>query len=160
MKSSMPVARGIELRVGSCYLGDLDEGQGILIEVFFSFLMLFASYGLAFNVKQREIYGPVFAPIFLGLMLSLVIFSSSSLAPPPFTGAGANPSLCFGCTAAFSLYDEIGTEAAFDRHWVYWVGPGAAAIIHGALYLIAPPHHHSLYKEERAITVCKAKTRK
>jgi glycerol uptake facilitator-like aquaporin len=150
MKASINKEVGITLRLASCNLGDLDVGQGLMIEVFFSFLILFASYGIAFNARQRGIYGPVFVPLFIGLVLCLVIFSSASLAPPPFTGAGANPSLCFGCTAALSLYEEIGRTLAFENHWVYWVGPGIAAIIHAILYLVAPPHHHVLYEEEKA----------
>lgn len=158
MKTSMVKAQALAIGLGSCNLGDsLDVGQGLMIEVFFSFLLLFASYGLAFNAKQREIYGPILAPIFVGVMLALVIFSSASLAPPPFTGAGANPSLCFGTAAALSLYEEIGNSEGFKHHWIYWVGPGISALIHAGLYLVAPPHHHDLYEKEKQKKLLKRK---
>jgi len=150
MKASIPFEIAGPIRLGSCYVGDLGPGASITMEFFFSELLLAVSYGVAFNARQGEIYGPVLAPIFIGFMLALTIFASSAIAPPPYTGTGSNPSLCFGCLAAFATYNESQylDRPVFYRHWVYWLGPGIAGTFNAVLYYIAPPHHQNLYHEE------------
>eukprot|EP01127_Copromyxa_protea_P007667 TRINITY_DN1755_c0_g1_i1.p1 TRINITY_DN1755_c0_g1~~TRINITY_DN1755_c0_g1_i1.p1 ORF type:complete len:263 (-),score=17.82 TRINITY_DN1755_c0_g1_i1:28-816(-) len=151
MKASVMPDFGMRFKLGACHRGPMNSGQALMIEVVSCLLVLFAAYGTAFNARQNAIYGPVFVPLFSGLMLVLIIFCSSSLGEPPFTGAGVNPPLCLGCSAAYALYDDIETAVAFEDQWIYWVGPGISSILHGVMYLIAPPHHHALYQEQKAL---------
>lgn len=132
----------VSTHLGGCSMGPLDPNQALAIEFFFSLALLYPVYGTAFNLRQREIYGPVLPPILVGITLGLVIFSSASLAPPPFTGAGANPSLCLGTAWAYSRSHLPGSSDVLNYHWVYWVGPVLASIVNAAMYAFAPPHHH------------------
>lgn len=151
MTGSIPFEAAAPIRLASCSTGNMSIGGALAVEFFFSLLLVFTIYGVAFNARQGEIYGPILAPIFIAIMLALIIFGSSGIAPPPFTGTGSNPSLCFGCLAAFATYNESHylDPPVFYSHWIYWVGPAIAGIVHAILYYIAPPHHHSLYLEER-----------
>ena len=58
--------------------------------------MLIVAYGTAFNEKQREIYGPVFPPILIGVMLGLMLYGTAGLGSPPFTGGCAFPTMTTG----------------------------------------------------------------
>lgn len=51
---------------GGCNTGTLTSSQALAIEVMFSINMLYAVYGTAFNLKQREIYGPYLPPFLIG----------------------------------------------------------------------------------------------
>jgi glycerol uptake facilitator-like aquaporin len=143
MRESIPAASAVAVGLGRCSMGSLEPKQALAIEFFFSIALLYPVYGTAFNLRQREIYGPVIPPVLIGLTLSLVIFASASLAPPPFTGAGANPSMCLGTAWAFFQSDLPDSDAALDYQWIYWVGPMLACVVNAVVYLLAPPHHEA-----------------
>ena len=130
--------------LGTCSMGSLEPKQALAIEFFFSMAMLYTVYGTAFNLRQREIYGAVLPPLLIGITLALIIFASASLAPAPFTGAGANPSLCLGTAWAYSGSNLAGHDTVLDHHWVYWAGPILASLGNGAIYAVVPPHHHKI----------------
>ena len=131
-------------RLGGCNTGILEGKQALAIEFFFSLALLFPIYGMAFNLRQREVFGPIFPPILIGLMLGLIIFASASLAPPPYIGAGVNPSMCFGIAWAYSHTHLAGSSDVFNYQWVYWVGPVLASLVNCALYSSAPPFHETI----------------
>lgn len=83
--------------------------------------------------------------------VALIIFSSSGIAPPPFTGAGCNPSLCTGTAVVLSQLPNVDGKLVFKHHWVYWVGPIITSIVHAALYKFAPPHHEKLFSDKKDI---------
>lgn len=129
------LARSIFL--GGCNTGNVTDHQALAIEFFFSLTFLFTVYGTAFNRWHRAIYGPVLPPFLIGCMLGLIIFASASLGEPPFSGAGANPSLCLGTAWAYSNVDHV----LLRTQWIYWAGPSIAIIINTLMYVVAPPHH-------------------
>lgn len=139
MRGSIAEETARSVGLGGCNTGSLETNEALAIEFFFSLALICTAYGTAFNLRQREIYGPVLPPFLIGISLALIIFSSSSLSPPPYTGAGANPSMCFGTAWAYASI--VGRDTAFSNHWVYWIGTIITAIVHAAIYTIAPPHH-------------------
>mmetsp|Transcript_25052 Transcript_25052/g.41903 ORF Transcript_25052/g.41903 Transcript_25052/m.41903 type:complete len:337 (+) Transcript_25052:146-1156(+) len=139
MRRSITETTARSVALGTCNIGTLQEDQALAIEFFFCLMVLYTVYGTAFNLRQREIYGPVLTPLLIGFVLALMIFASSSLSPPPFTGAGVNPSLCLGTAWAYERI--VGRENAMDHMWIYWIGPLLASIVNGLLYAVAPPYH-------------------
>lgn len=148
MYQSFDNAAAESVFLGGCSTGNLNAKQALAIEFFFSLVLLFPIYGMAFDLRQREIFGPVIPPIFIGLMLGLIIFASASLAPPPFTGAGVNPSMCLGIAWAFSQTNATGSSDALKYQWIYWVGPVMASLVNAIVYSTAPPFHEVLSAEE------------
>lgn len=144
MRQSIADAAVVATHLGGCSIGTLEPKQALAIEFFFSLALLYPVYGTAFNLRQREIYGPMLPPIFIGITLGLVIFASASLSPPPFTGAGVNPSMCLGTAWAYSRSSLTGSSDTLNYQWIYWVGPALACIVNAALYGFAPPHHHDI----------------
>ena len=61
-------------------------------------LMILASSALAFGValdpRQRELFGPLGAPLAVGCSLGVVSFATAGLVPG-YTGASMNPARCF-----------------------------------------------------------------
>lgn len=108
---------------------------------------MFPVYGTAFNPRQREIFGPIFPPILIGITIAILIYIGPSLGSFPFTGAGMNPSACSGI--ALSLANIPGTDdgAIFRHHSVYWVAPIVVSLLHAPLYALMPPHHESIISE-------------
>ncbi|MDP2434260.1 MAG: aquaporin, partial [archaeon] len=111
--ATIPSPLFVELRAGSCYQGAATSGQAVAIEFFASIMLLFVSYGTALNARQAQIFGPVLAPIFIGSIVALNVFSVGGIFPPPFA-PGFNPSQCFGTAAA--LATQIGSDA-WHNHW-------------------------------------------
>lgn len=144
MAGSIPAATAESIDLASCSPGTATAGQAFGIEFFFSLNLLFAAYGMAFNAKQRVIFGPVLAPMFIGLTLCLNIFAGFSLFPPPFA-PGFNPALCFG--TRFALAAITDTSVLRDQ-WIYWIAPITAAVFHAVVYFLAPPHHQDEYAIE------------
>lgn len=140
------------LALATCQTGPLHNNQALAIEFFFSLSLLFVIYGMAFNIRQKEIFGPVLPPIFIGFMLGLIIFGSSSLAAAPFAGAGVNPSLCLGTAWAYhrTHLDLPASNEILEDQWVYWVGPILASIVNAAVYATAPPYYDIVYVDETA----------
>ena len=122
--------------LGGCNPNPLNFNEALVVEFIFCLFLIFPVYGTAFNKRQREIYGPIMPPFIIGATLGLLIFSSAALAPPPFTGAGGNPTLCVGIYLAHN--SDIENPR---KQWVYILGPILASIFNGLLYYFAPPHH-------------------
>eukprot|EP00128_Syssomonas_multiformis_P015045 Colp12_sorted_trinity150504_noHs@2091 len=136
------------LNLATCQTGPLSTSQALAIEFFFSMGFLFVIYGMAFNLRQREIFGPVLPPIFIGITLGLIIFASSSLAASPFTGAGVNPPLCLGTAWAYHATHLSGSSKILQDQWVYWVGAIIASLVNAAIYQTAPPFHEMVFADE------------
>lgn len=151
MYQSVDIVTIETIMLGGCRMGSLEAKQALAIEFIFCLVMLFPIYGMAFNLRQREIFGPVIPPIFIGFMLGIIIYASSSLAAPPFTGAGVNPSMCLGIAWAYSRTHLAGSSDALTHQWVYWLGPVLASLVNGALYSSAPPYHDAIPLETTEI---------
>jgi glycerol uptake facilitator-like aquaporin len=130
------VAKSINL--GGCHPGDKTAAQALVIEFFTSMLLLIPTYGVAFNEKQRAVYGPILPPFIIAAQVFVMIYSISALGEPPFTPGGF-PNMCLGISIAYS--DIVPTSEAFKMPWVYWLGAILAITINSILYGVAPPCH-------------------
>ncbi|KAK5274279.1 hypothetical protein LTR96_000879 [Exophiala xenobiotica] len=123
-------------KVGGCFLFIADENGArgsvssqFVIEFMGSLLLLVMAFGVGLDPRQKEIFGPALAPILVGLAAggSALCFAFST---PGSGGAGLNPARCFGVF--------VGSRFP-GWHWVNWVGPLAASMLHGIVYWIVPP---------------------
>ncbi|KIW47674.1 uncharacterized protein PV06_00344 [Exophiala oligosperma] len=119
-------------KVGGCFLFT-DEPTRIssqfVIEFMGSLLLLVMAFGVGLDPRQKEIFGPALAPILVGLAAgaSALCFAFSA---PGSGGAALNPARCFGVFVGshFPVW-----------HWINWVGPLAASVLHGVVYWVVPP---------------------
>ena len=130
--------KAVGAQLALCTHGPMTHGQAFVSEFFFTFCLLFFAFGIAFEPKQREVFGPVLAPILIGMGLGLILFASSSLPSAAGGGPGAgipsmNWSVCFGPSVALWSFEPT--------HWVYPIGTLACSAVHGLLFLGSPPHH-------------------
>lgn len=80
-----PVTTGLKMR------------QALCLEIIFSFVFLFASVWMAFDARQVKKMGQVLVCSFVGLVLSLLVFISTTVTVTKgYAGAGINPARCFG----------------------------------------------------------------
>jgi len=127
------------LQKAVCSIGEMPAGDAFVAEIFFSIALLVVAYGIAFDARQGQIFGPILAPLFISAMLGLLIWCSGGLAKG-YTGAGMNPIMCWAPNIVVG-------GAAMDHQWVYWLGPLVASLMHAAVYLTLPPHHKALYDD-------------
>lgn len=115
-----------------CNIGTLPPMGALVAEVMFTFILLFPCFGIAFDPKQGQLFGPIGAPICVGITLGLILFAASGLSPG--YEPGMNVALCFGPSAAMGF-------SFLPTDWIYWLGPAIACIVHGVIFIVAPPHH-------------------
>ena len=60
------------LHHGLCTIGDMTEYQAFLAEFCFSFIVLTAAYGMAFDPIQGQIFGPAYAPVGIASVIALI----------------------------------------------------------------------------------------
>ena len=120
-----------------CTKAEMSGGGLFLSEFFFCMGLLFVAFGVAFDARQGQVYGPILAPFFISATLGLLIFASGGMVAG-YSGAGMNPVMC--------LAPVIVVGGGHGSEWVYAVGPLLASLVHGAIYLLVPPHHKDMYK--------------
>ena len=142
MRAVLTPEQATSIGLGGCFSGDKDLSAVTLVDWFFSSLLLFSVYGTAFNPKQREVFGPMLPPLIIGITLGLGIFASSSFGggTRPYTGAGMNPTLCYGILMSYSTIKDHPNPAFPDASAGYFLGPHLAIFSHYLLYRFAPPH--------------------
>ncbi|CEL07054.1 hypothetical protein ASPCAL10219 [Aspergillus calidoustus] len=117
--------------VPGCYIDTsmISLSSAFTIEVTTNFAMVFLSFGVGLDPRQREVFGPALGPIFVGLIVGMCSFFTG-VSLDGYTGFSGNPARCFGAMVGshFSSY-----------HWIHWIGPLTAAILHGVLYFLVPP---------------------
>nr|CCI55667.1 EaPIP1,1 [Equisetum arvense] len=100
------------------------KGDGLGAEIIGTFVLVYTVFS-ATDAKRsaRDSHVPVLAPLPIGFAVFLV-----HLATIPITGTGINPARSLG---AAIIYNQ---KAAWDDHWIFWVGPlvgaGLAAAYH------------------------------
>jgi glycerol uptake facilitator-like aquaporin len=126
--------------IGNCGIGTLDVSQAFLIEFVFCFILLYVCYGMTLDPHQGDVAGPIFGPFAISLIFCFNFVVSTLVADPSYGygGAAMNPSRCLG--PAIAMYN-------LDNMWIWWVAPFFAAMAHGVLYILVPPHHESLYSQ-------------
>jgi len=128
--------------LAGCALGpEMTAHRQLMLEFCFSTFLLSVAYGVAFDARQSRVFGPILAPLCISATIGTCISASGSIAPES-TGAMMNPARCFGPALVMG-------GSNWDHHWVFWIGPFAAAAVNAVVYYIAPPHHKSLYDEQR-----------
>jgi len=125
-------ANSRSFKVGGCYLFESEGGtvgSQFVVEFMGSLLLMCMAFGVGLDPRQMEIFGPALAPILVGLSAGACALCFA-FAHPATGGAGLNPTRCFGVF--------VGSHFP-GWHWVHWVGPLAASILHGVVYFIVPP---------------------
>ncbi|KAI1618522.1 aquaporin-like protein [Exophiala viscosa] len=119
-------------KVGGCFLFT-DAGARVssqfVIEFVGSLLLIVMAFGVGLDPRQKGIFGPALAPILVGLSAGACALCFS-FSMPGSGGAGLNPARCFG---AF-----VGSRFP-GWHWIHWIGPLGASILHGIIYFVVPP---------------------
>ncbi|KAG0126855.1 aquaporin-like protein [Tuber indicum] len=145
------VAGGFLLRAGlgeantavvpGCYWAPnagITDLQAFLIEFSSCCIVLFISFGVGLDPRQRDIFGPALGPILIGLAIGIISFITGIMRTG-YAGASMNPTRCLGLVAA---------TQTFRGHWVTWAGGIAAACVNGLFYIIVPPYHAELPEDE------------
>lgn len=118
--------------VPGCYIDTtkVSVGSAFAIEFTTDFALIFLSFGVGLDPRQRSVFGPALGPIFVGIVLGMCTFVTG-FSRIGYTGFSGNPARCFGAM--------VGSHFA-SYHWIHWVGPLSASIIHGMLYHFIPPY--------------------
>ncbi|KAK6366821.1 hypothetical protein LTS17_010372 [Exophiala oligosperma] len=135
---------GRDFKVGGCFLiSDFPPGStapaservglgnAFAIEFTGSFILITIIFGVAIDPRNKTLLGPALAPLLAGLTLGLVSLSLS-VAKIAYGGPSMNPARCFGVFVGTGFSGET-------WHWIHWVGPIAAAVIHAMMYNLVPP---------------------
>lgn len=122
-------------------------GNAFAIEFITDFALIFLSFGVGLDPRQRSVFGPALGPIFVGLVLGMCTFVTG-FSRVGYTGfckfstiiskrwnlnnlQAGNPARCFGAMVG-SHFDSY--------HWIHWIAPLSASIIHGMVYYLVPPY--------------------
>ncbi|CDP15672.1 unnamed protein product [Coffea canephora] len=113
----------------------LGTAQAFWLEVFCSFVFLFASLWMAYDHRQKNSIGLVRVLAIVGTVLGLLVFISTSVtAAKGYGGAGINPARCFGPAVVRGGH-------LWDGHWVFWAGPAVACVAFYVYTQIIPNDH-------------------
>ncbi|KAK4377345.1 hypothetical protein RND71_003641 [Anisodus tanguticus] len=113
----------------------LEMAQALWLEIFCTFVFLFASIWMAYDHRQAKALGHVTVLSIVGLVLGLLVFISTTVTTKKgYAGAGMNPARCFG--AALVRGGHL-----WDGHWIFWVGPTIACVAFYVYTKIIPPQH-------------------
>ncbi|KUM66008.1 hypothetical protein ACN42_g1110 [Penicillium freii] len=118
--------------VPGCYIDTtkVSTGSAFAIEFTTDFALIFLSFGVGLDPRQRSVFGPALGPIFVGIVLGMCTFVTG-FSRIGYTGFSGNPARCFGAM--------VGSHFA-SYHWIHWIAPLSASIIHGMLYYFIPPY--------------------
>lgn len=118
--------------VPGCYIDTtkVSTGSAFAIEFTTDFALIFLSFGVGLDPRQRSVFGPALGPIFVGIVLGMCTFVTW-FSRIGYTGFSGNPARCFGAM--------VGSHFA-SYHWIHWIAPLSAPIVHGILYHFIPPY--------------------
>ena len=119
---------------GGCHVETdlVSVGEAFAIEFSGDLVLLFMSFGVGLDPRQKQVFGPALAPILVGLTLGVISFGTS-FSKPGYAGVSANPARCFG------VY--VGSRFP-GYHWIHWVGDISAGMAHGVSYFFVPPWNY------------------
>lgn len=104
-------------------------GDHFALEFMADSVLLFLSFGVGLDPRQRETFGPALGPFLVGLTLGVLVFGTG-IARTGFAGASMNPARCTG----------IFVGSRFPKWaWIVWVAPMIASVVHGFIYWALPP---------------------
>ncbi|XP_073025674.1 aquaporin PIP1-2-like isoform X1 [Primulina eburnea] len=114
----------------------LSMDQALWLEIFCSFIFLFASIWMAYDHRQASVLGHVLVFTIVGVVLGLLVFVSTTVTTEKgYAGAGMNPARCLGPAIVRGGH-------LWDGHWVFWAGPTIACAIFYLYTKIIPSQHH------------------
>ncbi|KFY80859.1 hypothetical protein V499_00314 [Pseudogymnoascus sp. VKM F-103] len=105
-------------------------GSAFAMEFTTDFALIFLAFSVGLDPRQRSVFGPALGPIFVGVILGVCTFMTG-FARIGYTGFSGNPARCFGAM--------VGSHFV-SYHWIHWIGPLAASMVHGVLYYCLPPY--------------------
>jgi len=131
----------ITVGIGQCGIGTYGDQYGdgavFLVEFAFSFMLLFVIFNMVVDPKQNSVAGPIGGPLIISLIFCFLFTVSGLISPGEgYGGAAMNPARCLG--PAIAMQD-------LSNQWVFWFPCICAAVLNGALYILVPPHHETLY---------------
>ncbi|KAK6240812.1 hypothetical protein SCA6_006201 [Theobroma cacao] len=98
----------------------LKTSQALWLEIFCTFVLLFASIWIAFDKRQAKHLGRVMVCSVIGIVVGLIVFISTTVtATKGYAGVGMNPARCLGPAL-------IRGGHLWSGHWVFWAGPAIA----------------------------------
>ncbi|XP_015056040.1 aquaporin-5-like isoform X2 [Solanum pennellii] len=113
----------------------LEMAQALWLEIFCTFVFLFASIWMAYDHRQAKALGHVTVLSIVGVVLGLLVFISTTVtARKGYGGAGMNPARCLGPAI-------IRGGHLWDGHWIFWVGPTIGCVAFYVYTKIIPPKH-------------------
>ncbi|KAG8364390.1 hypothetical protein BUALT_Bualt19G0123900 [Buddleja alternifolia] len=114
----------------------IETAQALWLEIFCSFIFLFASIWMAYDHRKVKELGHTLIFVIVGVVLGLLVFVSTTLTTKKgYAGAGLNPARCIG--AAIVRGGHL-----WDGHWVFWAGPTIAFFAFYLYTKIIPRQHH------------------
>jgi glycerol uptake facilitator-like aquaporin len=121
--------------VGGCGIDTalVPAGDAFALEFTGDLALLVMSFGVGLDPRQKQVFGPALGPIFVGLTLGVVSFGTG-FSRKGYNGISANPARCFGVFVGsrFPAY-----------HWIHWIGPISAGLVHGMFYFLIPPWNYT-----------------
>ncbi|GAV60297.1 MIP domain-containing protein [Cephalotus follicularis] len=113
----------------------LEPSQALWLEVLCTFVFLFASIWMAFDIRQARALGRVIVCSVIGIVVGLLVFISTTVtATKGYAGVGMNPARCLGPAIIRGGY-------LWNGHWVFWVGPVIACVAFTLYTKIIPRQH-------------------
>ncbi|CAA2984333.1 X intrinsic [Olea europaea subsp. europaea] len=114
----------------------LEMAQAFWLEIFCTFVFLFASIWMAYDPRQAKELGHVLIFSIVGVVLGLLVFISTTVtAKKGYAEAGMNPARCFGPAIVRGGH-------LWNGHWVFWAGPTIACVAFYLYTKIIPLQHH------------------
>jgi len=98
----------------------VSAGTAVIVEIILTFLLLFAVFGTAVDLRAPKIGG-----FGIGLTVCMDILMGG-----PITGGAMNPARAIGTLIA----GGSATSSLWSQHWVYWVGPVAGGVLAAFIY--------------------------
>jgi glycerol uptake facilitator-like aquaporin len=101
-----------EFKVGGCWLYSdvVPVMDAFVLELVVTCILLFVTFGVGLDPRQRQIVGPTLSPFLVGLALGSLSFSSA-FTRYGYGGASMNPARCFGAFVG----------SGFPTwHWIHW----------------------------------------
>ncbi|KAH8673826.1 aquaporin-like protein [Xylariales sp. PMI_506] len=124
--------KAVKYNGGGCFIdtSTITIEQAFTTELVSCFIIVFLSFGVGLDPRQRQLFGPALTPILVGLCLGLVSFVTSDTASG-YSGAGMNPARCFGLSVS---------TGNFSRQWIWWSAAAVSGIVQAILYNLNPPN--------------------
>ncbi|KAJ5197510.1 hypothetical protein N7449_007989, partial [Penicillium cf. viridicatum] len=113
-----------------CYINTTKVSTGSVFVIVFviDFALIFLLFGIGLDPRQRSIFGLALGPIFISIVLGIYTFVTGF---SRIRFKAGNPARCFGAM--------VGSHFA-SYHWIHWIAPLSASIIHGMLYHFILPY--------------------